>query len=160
MRLKVELCQTFGTAAPPVPKFGTAAPKFGMQLMFIWVLEAFKGRAVPKFWHSCTSCTKIWHSCTSCSSCTCCSRCVCWICINIYYSSPYFTTAVLNLVQLHFLSYSCGTAHLSYSSCSRNYRILVQEKPWELLHESNMISPKVIDQIIFKINLRCVYVKS
>ena len=76
MRLKVELCQNFGTAAPPVPKFGTAAPKFGtavppvtkfgtaapkfgMQLMFIWVLEAFKGRAGPKFWHSCTSCTKI-----------------------------------------------------------------------------------------------------
>ena len=29
MRLKVELCQNFGTAAPPVPKFGTAAPKFG-----------------------------------------------------------------------------------------------------------------------------------
>ena len=139
MRLKVELCQTFGTAVPPVPKFGTDAPPVAaalgtgsMQLVFVWVLEAFKGRAVPKFWHSCTSCTKIWHSCTSCSSCTCCSRCVCcnrlhvciydWICINIYYSSPYFTTAVLNLVQLHFLSYSCGTAHLSYSSCSRNYR--------------------------------------
>ena len=29
MRLKVELCQNFGTAAPPVPYFGTAAPKFG-----------------------------------------------------------------------------------------------------------------------------------
>ena len=29
MRLKVELCQIFGTAVPPVPKFGIAAPKFG-----------------------------------------------------------------------------------------------------------------------------------
>ena len=27
--IKVELCQNFDTAAPPVPKFGTAAPKFG-----------------------------------------------------------------------------------------------------------------------------------
>ena len=27
--IKVELGQNFGTAAPPVPKFGTAAPKFG-----------------------------------------------------------------------------------------------------------------------------------
>ena len=24
--IKVELCQNFGTAAPPAPKFGTAAP--------------------------------------------------------------------------------------------------------------------------------------
>ena len=106
-----------------------------MQLEFVWVLETFSGRAMPKFWHSCTSCTKNWYKigtggaaappvpdasppvaaappvpncCTSCSSC--------------YYSSPYFTTAVLNLVQLHFLSYSCGTAHLSYSSCNRIYR--------------------------------------
>ena len=114
--------------------------------VYIWALEAYKGRAVPKFCYSCTSCTKIWHSCTSCSSCTCCSRCVCcnrlhvcvydWIYIIIYYSSSYFTTAVLNLVQLHFLSYSCGTAHLSYSSCSRNYRILLQLKPWDLLGET------------------------
>ena len=37
-----------------------------MQLVFIWVLEAFKGRAVPKFWHSYTSCPKIWYSYTSC----------------------------------------------------------------------------------------------
>ena len=37
-----------------------------MQLEFVWVLEAFNGRAVPKFWHSCTSCTKIWYSCTCC----------------------------------------------------------------------------------------------
>ena len=37
-----------------------------MQFVFVWALEAFKGEAVPKFWHSYNSCTKIWYSCTSC----------------------------------------------------------------------------------------------